>query len=508
MKSTIYILIFSIFFSSVVVASNLPPAPPIELDEPRLIWKPQPTPWGPLTDAPVTIEMKPTELAPKGTPPFVMRRLLTRILGASLGGYVAATGIVYSVVVDLEGRRKEYAYAMEQLKKEGKPYGYMEVAEYLAQKNGIDTSGGGNGPSPDGDYFIHNGVRYRILETETSTLLYPSHWNIPKLPDYLIEDYGYGIKYSACVSWKDEPPTYYTYTYWIVSKGDSTPVGFDPADYPEIYGPENFPRNAIDALFEQGIENFTIEMVRDPEMLDDHVYVEVEAISDISDDDGKTDAWSNGNKWKMPFRPTDVPKYNAPDHSVTVSTEKGDTVLSNADSKPFIDSGIPEGSKIIKVNPQSGTVTYINPSTGKTETTQVSPSTATNLTNNYPVYNTYTNNTSITNINKNLKVELPEVKVSGEIKKPEEVTLEPVSEDRIAEAKARFFDSWDTLKATVSDIFTANLSGTGRLPVWTWQVLGHTVIIDFNKYSTELNWIGLAGLFMASLSAIFIVLGK
>lgn len=97
----------------------------------------------------------------------------------------------------------------------------------------------------------------------------------------------------------------------------------------------------------------------------------------------------------------------------------------------------------------------------------------------------------------------------GSINKPgEPTTLEPVSEDRITEAKLRFDNAWASLKASVSGIFDANLGGSGRLPIWHWQVLGKSVVIDFNKYSTELNWIGLAGLFMASLSAIFIVLGK
>lgn len=87
-------------------------------------------------------------------------------------------------------------------------------------------------------------------------------------------------------------------------------------------------------------------------------------------------------------------------------------------------------------------------------------------------------------------------------------TLDPVAEDRVLSSKSRFMDSWADLKCSVSGLFSVNLSGSARLPSWSWNVLGRQVLIDFNDFATPLNWIGLAGLFIASISAIFIVIGR
>jgi hypothetical protein len=42
--------------------------------------------------------------------------------------------------------------------------------------------------------------------------------------------------------------------------------------------------------------------------------------------------------------------------------------------------------------------------------------------------------------------------------------------------------------------------------VWNWPMLGHVIVIDFNNYADELNWLGLAFLFFATISAVFIVI--
>jgi hypothetical protein len=117
-------------------------------------------------------------------------------------------------------------------------------------------------------------------------------------------------------------------------------------------------------------------------------------------------------------------------------------------------------------------------------------------------------NKPVSNATASATLELPSVSVSGSFTIPEPGVLEPVSEDRVIAAKERFMNAWDNLKNSFSGIFDLNLSGSGSLPVWTWPILGQNIVIDFNEYSTELNWIGLALLFIASVYAIFIVFGN
>ncbi len=243
--------------------------------------------------------------------------------------------------------------------------------------------------------------------------------------------------------------------------------------------------------------------------LADHVAVEIEAGKPTTENPNFWELISKGLKYIAPVAALGdavVAKFNPTDGTVTISTEKGDVELSKGDSQTLIDSGIPEGATIVQVNPQTGTVVYINPTTGQKESTNVPINTASNITNNYPVYNTYNNSTKTTNIHQ--EISLPEVHVSGSLNKSNASSLEPVSEDRVEAAKTRFQASWDALKLSFSDIFSVNLVGVGRLPVWTWHVLDHIIVIDFNRYDTELNWIGLAALFIVSISSIFIVIGK
>jgi hypothetical protein len=117
-------------------------------------------------------------------------------------------------------------------------------------------------------------------------------------------------------------------------------------------------------------------------------------------------------------------------------------------------------------------------------------------------------NKPVSNATASATLELPSVSVSGSFTIPESGVLEPVSEDRVIAAKQRFMTAWDNLKNSFTGIFDVSLSGSGSLPVWTWPMLGQNVVIDFNEYSTQLNWIGLALLFIASVYAIFIVFGN
>ncbi len=91
---------------------------------------------------------------------------------------------------------------------------------------------------------------------------------------------------------------------------------------------------------------------------------------------------------------------------------------------------------------------------------------------------------------------------------PKSTDIEGVVSDRVSAAKSRFSNSWSGLQTSFNSIFTITLSGSSDLPKWTWNILGQTVVIDFNDYATELNWIAIAGVLFASISAIFIVFDK
>ncbi|MDD3472384.1 MAG: hypothetical protein PHS86_06345 [Syntrophaceae bacterium] len=101
-------------------------------------------------------------------------------------------------------------------------------------------------------------------------------------------------------------------------------------------------------------------------------------------------------------------------------------------------------------------------------------------------------------------IELPPG-MSTELENPSNSTLEPVKEDRVEASKQKFFTALQNLIDQYSNIFELNLSGTGKLPVWHWVLMGQTVTIDFNDYATELNWLGLAVVLIATISAVFIV---
>ncbi|GAB1411222.1 hypothetical protein MASR1M90_23760 [Desulfovibrionales bacterium] len=82
-----------------------------------------------------------------------------------------------------------------------------------------------------------------------------------------------------------------------------------------------------------------------------------------------------------------------------------------------------------------------------------------------------------------------------------------VEEEKITAAKQSFESSVNTLKASVTGILNANLSGSSSLPVWNWSILGHNITIDINQFASTLNYVGIALILCASISAIFIVFG-
>lgn len=480
----------------------------------------------PMSGTPAVIEMKPTMLAPKGMPPAPMRSLLTRVLGKSLGGLIPSAGIVYQVM-DLEGRRQTVAYAIDQLMKNGQPVTPQTIQEWIAQQNNIDTSTNAalhtvsipsdwaqnqdlDNENPSvGQHVQIDGTYYKLGSIELQNL-----WTLQYMPGKQTGAYLIGSPPSFYVRVLT-PLQYHSPDNWycsiinfnIESTSSTPPPGaFDPANYPEIFGPDFFPSQAIDALVAQGLDSFDIVLDKVNADLDDHEFVDVAAKYPTAETEWTEVYASNGLTYRIPIGALGgsvVPQYQAPSNSVDVQTDAGQTTLSNAESKPFIDAGVPQGARIVRVDPNTGTVTYVDPATGQTKTAQVSKTDAANLTNNYNVYNTVNNNTDTTNIHQEIK--LPEVHVSGELK-VSNGTLEPVSQDRVEAARTRFQTSWNNLKQTFADMFTVNLTGIGRLPVWNWPMLGHVIVIDFNVYAEELNWLGLAFLFFATISAIFIVI--
>lgn len=499
------------------------------VEEPvRFVWTAQTQP---MAGTPAVIEMKPTMLAPKGMPPAPMRSLLTRVLGKSLGGLIPSAGIVYQVM-DLEGRRQSVAYAIDQLMKNGQPVTPQTIQEWIAQQNGISTNGvsedydASDGYITSTDSNLPVALTYEVgslqasnvynlySDINTRTWCYDHGYNLhpgfgaiynrmgPKTIQtptklYVWQDYLWSTNYSV---------NYNRYKTYPLISYSAAPDAFDPANYPEIFGPDFFPSQALDALVAQGLDSFDIVLDKVNADLDDHVFVDVAAKYPTPETEWTEVYASNGLTYRIPIGALGgsvVPQYQAPSNSVEVQTDTGQTTLSNAESKPFIDAGVPQGARIVRVDPKTGTVTYVDPATGQTKTAQVPKTDAANLTNNYNVYNTVNNSTDTTNIHQEIK--LPEVHVSGEIK-VSNGTLEPVSQDRVEASRNRFQTSWNNLKQTFADMFTVNLTGIGRLPVWNWPMLGHVIVIDFNVYAQELNWLGLAFLFFATISAIFIVI--
>jgi hypothetical protein len=488
----------------------------------------------PIPGSAQVIEMKPTMLAPKGAPAPALRTLLTRVLGKSLGGLVGSAGIVYNVI-DLEGQRQSVAYAYEQLQKNGQPVTIQMVHDWIAAQNGIDTSVSDfqsfsdslstmssfeDLPIEVADSYLPSNVpgKQQKLLSRTGWVDEGHYWQGSNFRnEYQVFDIGYhganpalGISYIGIRRWRGAPNYQWQdrqYFYYSNILEDSASA-FDPENYPEIFGPDFFPSQAIDALVAQGLDSFDVVLDKVNGDLEDHVAVDVAAKYPTAETEWTEVYASNGQTYRIPIGALGgsvVPQYQAPSNSVDVQTASGQTTLSNAESQPFIDAGVPQGATIVQANPQTGAVTYINPTDGQAYTAQVSPSSVSNLTNNHAVYNTYNNSTEVTNIHQ--EISLPEVEVSGSIE-AKNGSIEPVTPDRISISKQRFFDAWDGLKASVSGLFTVNLSGTGRLPVWHWLVLGRNVTIDFNQYANQLNWLSLAFVFLCTLGALFLVFGK
>lgn len=472
------------------------------------------------------IEMKPTMLAPKGVPASSLRALLTRVLGKTLGGIIPNAGIVYTVI-DLEGRRQSVAYAIEQLMKDGQPVTPQTIQEWIAQQNSIDTNSILTGLNTiNGQlYMAQGGLNYPVLwQADGIVTNRASIGGTSSIPYFFKSGSVYYTSWSSIPSPETKfinlyvttsfTSIYNTSTMYSILQGPSYPAdppilpatAFNPADYPEIFGPDFFPSQAIDALVAQGLDSFDLVLDKHNDDLADHVPVEVEAGKPTSENPNFWEIISKGLKYIAPVAALGdavVARFNPTDGTVTISTERGDVELSKGDSQTLIDSGVPEGATIIQVNPQTGTVVFINPATGQKESTNVPTNTASNLTNNYPVYNTYNNSTKTTNIHQ--EISLPEVHVSGSLDISNS-SLEPVSADRVEAARLRFHESWQNLRLTFSEMFSVNLSGSGRLPSWTWVMLGHSIVIDFNQFATELNWLSLAFLFLATISSVFIVI--
>lgn len=478
----------------------------------------------PIPGSAQVIEMKPTMLAPKGVPASSLRTLLTRVLGKTLGGIIPNAGIVYSVL-DLEGRRQSVAYAIEQLKQNGQPVTFQTIQEWIAQQNNIDTTSPTDIDASDGQVTFE-GVTYTTGQLYESNVYAVSNYNENTSPTF--NNMGAGIRWDTGKSLyvgdrgnAGSAPTvlikagrafytstyggYYTY-YDVYARISSSPASpFDPADYPEIFGPDFFPSQAIDAIMARDLDSFDIEMTKVEDNLYDHIPVDVDA-GEPTEDPLLWILQSKGLKYIAPIAAlgqATIAKFNAPDGTVNVQTDKGDVELSKGDSQDLIDNGVPEGATIFRVDPETGTVTYKDPTTGETKTAQIPKEKASSITNDYSVYNTVNNSTKTTNIHQ--EINLPEVHVSGSIKESN-ATLEPVSADRVEAARTRFQESWNNLKLTFSEMFSVDLVGVGRLPVWNWPMLGHVIVIDFNNYADELNWLGLAFLFFATISAVFIVI--
>ncbi len=464
----------------------------------------------PIKGANNVIYLKPEHMAPKGASTSNVKELLTRTLGKAISNqFSGLIGMAYSLYSLEEGRAK-VAYAMEQLEQNGQPITPETIQEWIAQDHGIDTS-----ISPDDlDYSD------KIVTFEGNTLVLKS--STPYVSTSSRVDYGVS---HVCGS---GPSATYVpgYPGWQLSVklngscysgmqhygrfdvDSAVPSVFNPADHPELFGSGYYPPNAIESLVNRGLDNFDIKMHLADGYLEDHVYVDMEAVNKslvdptsqlvpIMDPSGYTyyvPVGAIGEEF--------LPEFEGDTSGVSVETQQGQTSLPSSQSNALKNAGIPERAVITRVNPNTGLVTYTDPVTGISQSTQIDPEIAKNLATQTSVA------TSASPVTPSVPFEFPEVSVSGTIAVPNPAMLEPVTSDRIEASKNKFLQRWNDLKLTFSGIFDVNLSGTGHLPIWHWVILGKSITLDFNDYATELNWIGLAVVLLASISAVFIVIDK
>ena len=89
-------------------------------------------------------------------------------------------------------------------------------------------------------------------------------------------------------------------------------------------------------------------------------------------------------------------------------------------------------------------------------------------------------------------------------------TLFDVEEERQRAKKAKedFLKVWEELKRKVGNSFSINMNSSERLPIFRWNILGKSIVLDMNIYADDLRHIGIMLLFLSYVIAFFIVMDK
>lgn len=89
-------------------------------------------------------------------------------------------------------------------------------------------------------------------------------------------------------------------------------------------------------------------------------------------------------------------------------------------------------------------------------------------------------------------------------------TLFDVEEERQRAKKAKedFLKVWEELKRKVGNSFSINMNSSERLPIFRWNILGKSIVLDMNIYADDLKHIGIMLLFLSYVIAFFIVMDK
>lgn len=482
--------------------------------------------WGRLQGCPEVIDMKPTQLAPKGAVEPVRRALLTRLIGNPISKMIPSAGLVFAAV-DMEGRRKSVSYAIDALMKNGQPVNPQTIQEWIAQNNGINTTAETPDGVVSGSTVTFDDRIYTFTSSQTQAV--SSSWN-PYTVRYMpcdgttfvstIPPGGFRtISFrGAAVPW---PQTGYYWTdYTLAPLGGCNSVqytsapGFNPANHPELYSPENYPPNIITALESQGgLDSFQVRLKeRIDADLADHQFVDIDALADDVSNTSPPGFWdiiSQGLRFSIPDSLKNVfsdllPKLSI-DPTYTVNTPEGGQVVADKIRDLLRDWGIPEGSTLNGYNPETGSVSYTTPD-GEWWKKLLTKDDLDKLTQNTNI----TNEGDRTIVNKNdfsTDINLPDVDLDGSLS-PGNGTLEPVTPDRVQAAKIRFVSSWTELKDTVDSIFGLNLPGQASLPVWNWLILGKNIQIDFNTFSNVFNIMSLGFLFVALVTSLTVIFGR
>ena len=74
--------------------------------------------------------------------------------------------------------------------------------------------------------------------------------------------------------------------------------------------------------------------------------------------------------------------------------------------------------------------------------------------------------------------------------------------------KENFLKVWEELKRKVGNSFSINMNSSERLPIFRWNILGKSIVLDMNIYADDLRHIGIMLLFLSYVIAFFIVMDK